>query len=128
MAAFDYAGLATSLHADFNEFGQRAFLRKAGATTGPAYDPTVSNPRDWPVTVIDNRKAVRDRDGTLIESAGHSIKMSTEGLDLVTPQKSDTIMMGPGPFPEKMTEFEITEVRPTAPGGVVVVYSIDLDR
>lgn len=125
---FDYAGLAISLHADFNEFGQRAYLRKAAAPTGTAYDPTVGNPRDWPVTVIDNRKAVRDRDGALVESSGHSIKMSTEGLDFVTPEKSDTIMMGPIPFPEKMTEFEIAEVRPKSPGGVVVVYDIDLVR
>ncbi len=128
MAVFDYAGLAASLHADFNEFGQRAYLRKAGATSGDQFNPTVGTPTDWPITVIDNRHRVRDRDGTLIASAGHSIKISTEGLDLVVPEKSDIILMGPDPFPEKMTAFEIAEVRAKSPGGVVMVYDVDLVR
>ena len=128
MTIFAYGELAVDLHAIFNEFGQRAYLRKAAANTGTAYDPTTGNPRDWPITVIDNRKAIRNRDGTLVESAGHSIKISTEGLTLVVPEKADTILMGSIPFPEKMTEFEIAEVRAKSPGGVTVVYDVELVR
>ncbi len=128
MTSFDYDGLAKSIQPDLKEFGQRAYLRKPGAASGTAYDPTVGAPVNWPIIVIESNKQIRNREGTLVEGAGLSIKVSTEGLTFVTPTKGDTIMMGPTPYVEEMTEYKILEVRAKQPGGVVVLYDIDLER
>ncbi len=128
MAVFDYTKLAGSIQADFSEFGQRAYLRKPGAKSGTAFNPTVGAPVNWPITVIENNRRVRNRDGALVEGAGLSIKVSIEGLGLVAPEKSDTIFMGSTPYIEEMVEYKILEVRPKQPGGVVVLYDIDLER
>ena len=78
--------------------------------------------------VVDLDRRIRDRDGTLIEGAGRSLIVSTDGLEFVTPEKGDAVMIGPGVYPETMQAHEIAEVRPLSPGGVVVIYEIDLAR
>ena len=110
------------------KFGQRAYLSKAGDITGTAYNPTFGPTTDWPITVVDISERVRDRDGTLVESAGHSLIVSTEGLDLVTLTKGDSIYIGASGYPETMTAFEIAEVRPLNPGGTVILHEVDLVR
>ena len=125
MTVFDYAALAESIWADFNEFGRRAYLRKK-VITGTAYAPTIGTPRDWPITAIDFNRRIQDVNGTLVPNTGRSLKVSTEGLDLVVPEKGDTVMIGSGEYPEEMSEHEIVEVRPKTPGGVTILYELDI--
>lgn len=124
--AFNYDGLATTARDLIEKFGARAYLRRAAASTGAAYDPTVGDPRDWPIRVVDLDREVRDASGTLVASRVRTLLVSTEGLDLVVPDEDDRIMIGPSGFPESMDEFEIDEIRVLSPGGVTVMYEIDL--
>lgn len=125
---FDYAATAATAARLIDKFGRRAYLRKRGEQTGTAYDPAIDADMDHPITVVDLDRRIRDRDGTLIEGAGRSLIVSTDGLEFVTPEKGDAVMIGPGVYPETMQAHEIAEVRPLSPGGVVVIYEIDLAR
>ena len=127
MTAFDYSKPVATAKRLLARFGKRAYLRKA-ATSGTAYDPTSGTPRDWPITVVELQKTIRNAEGSRVTTEGHMLLVSTEGLDLVAPTDQDTIMIGAGQFPEQMIENKIRNVDPLAPGDTVILYEIELEN
>lgn len=115
---FDYARAAATASRLITQFGQPATLRKPGAKTGAVYDRTIGAPTDYPVTLVDLNRSVRDRAGTLVGEAVRTIYVSTAGLT-VPLEKADTVQIG-GQW------CEIAEVRPLNPGGVMVFWEADL--
>ena len=124
--AFNYDRSIATAKRLIESFGQKAYLRKPGEKSGTVFDPTVGGSNDWPIVVVDLNREVRDSVGTLVGKTQRTLIVSTEGLSLVTPDKADTVMMGPTGFVEDMVEHEIDEIRPLSPGGKVVLYEIDL--
>ncbi len=124
--AFNYERSVTTAKRLIKNFGQKGFLRKPGKKSGTAFNPTIGSSNDFPIVVVDLNREVRDSVGTLVVKTQRTLLVSTEGLSLVTPDKADTVMMGPTGFVEDMTEHKIDEIRPLSPGGTVVLYEIDL--
>lgn len=86
----------------------------------PANDPT-----DYAVTAVEDIREVRDNSGALIGVTKRTLTIDATG---VTPLKSDTIAVGvaPADVAEDTTFEEIIAVRPLAPGGVALLYELDL--
>ena len=114
----DWAAIAGEVGAGLSEAGFTAMLIKAGTQTGPAYNPTFGAPSTHTITVVDTRERVRDQNGTLVGQTMRTLLVSA--ADGVVPSKNDKIAIDG-------KDHEISEVRPLAPGGVNVLYKVDLE-
>lgn len=103
-------------------------LRRPGAGPTTPHDLTpAGSPTDYELTGIDTDVKVRDRSGTLTGETRRTLTVNATGEE---PKKSDTIAVG-----VKMADVdsetvfsEIVEVRRLAPGGVPLLYEVDLAR
>lgn len=100
------------------EAGQVAMLIKPGAMTGPEYDPRPGPATEHQITVVDENQMQRDQSGTLIGEAVHALIVSTSAG--VEPEQADRVRIGG-------RTLEITEVRPLAPGGTVLLWEVTVN-
>ena len=115
---FDYARPRATAERLIARFGRTATLRKPGAVTGPANDPTYGAPTDTTITCVDLEQRVRDG-ATLTDITRRTLIVSTSAG--VTPSEGDTVVIDGG-------EHEALEVRTLAPGGVTVMWEVDIQR
>lgn len=127
MPPFDYIdarAVATEL---ITEFGAPAVLRKQGASTGPAYDPTPGAATFHQLTVVDLEQRLKDREGSLIGETTRTLYIAAEGVE---PAKGDRVKLGAiaaGMTDASFTGYmEIAEVRRLAPAGTLVLIEADL--
>lgn len=127
MPPFDYAEARTVATELIAEFGAPAVLRKQGASTGPAYDPTPGTATFHQLTVVDLEQRLKDREGSLIGETTRTLYIAAEGVE---PAKGDRVKLGAtaaGMTDAAFTGYmEIAEVRKTSPSGIVVMYEADL--
>ena len=100
------------------EAGQVATLVKPGATTGPEWDPQPGPATEHQITVVDENQMQRDQSGTLIGEAVHALIVSTSAG--VEPEQADRVRIAG-------RVLEITEVRPLAPGGTVLLWEVTVN-
>lgn len=99
-------------------------LRRAGATTGPAWDPQAGAPVDHVLHAVESVRELRDMNGTLI---GQTVRtLTVTAIPGIVPADDDRIAVGVAVAGDDATWAEIAEVRPLAPAGVAVLYEIDL--
>lgn len=111
--SFDYTRVRGTAERLLERFGQTATLIKPGEMIGPEWNPTPGPATEHSITVVDENSLRRDLSGTLIGEGVHSIIVSTSAG--VAPSQADRIRMGG-------REYEIVEVKPLAPGGVVLLW------
>lgn len=111
----DWQAEARDAAADLAEEGFTAILRKRTDTGGTFYAPTHSE-ADQSITVVQDVQRVRDGSGTLTERTVRTLYAAATGPEI---SKGDAVVIGG-------VEHGISEVRPVAPGGVVVLYELDL--
>lgn len=119
--AFDYTalqGTATSLIA---LFGQSATLRKRGAKSGSASNPTYGPSVDTTVTAVDLAPKTINGPGGLVTETKRKILIS--GASASVPEKGDSVQIPVGITPWVM----ITSVTKQAPGGTAVYYECELE-
>lgn len=117
--AEDWAGIAAEVAAAIEEVGFAATLLRAA----PGWQPqkpwdtgTAADPTSTPITVIDD--GVRDffgPGGMLLRRA----RVLTIGATGLVPTTADRIVV-------RGETHDIAEVRPTAPGGVDLLYEVEL--
>lgn len=112
---FDYARAKATAERLIATFGQEAVLTQ-NTSSGDAWAPTLS-PEETTIVVVDLNEAQRDRAGSLVGTTVRTLYVSTSAG--VTPGKGDTVTISG-------SAFEITEVRPLAPGGTAVFFEADL--
>lgn len=109
------------------KFGASAVLRKAGASSGPAYDPTPGTATFYQITVVDLEHRLKDREGSLTGETTRTLYIAAEGIE---PAKGDRVKLGAAAT--GMTDasftgaFEIGEIRRLAPAGTLVMVEADL--
>lgn len=113
---FDYARIRRTSERLLARFGQTATLIKPGIPVGPEWDQTQGSTTEHPITVVDENQMQRDQSGTLIGEAVHALIVSTAGG--VTPERADRVRLANG------RDLEVLDVRPTAPGGVVLLWEV----
>lgn len=94
-----------------------AIIRRAGPTTGPEYDPVPGAPIEFEVACLDGLIQLRDGAGML---TGEVQRVLTIEAGDVVPAKGDTIII-------RGVSHRIGEVKPLAPGGVDLLYKVQLD-
>jgi hypothetical protein len=110
--------------------GYPVTIRRDGAVTGDAWNPTVGNPTYFAVKAIVTDVEQRDINGTLIASTKRMAIIS--GAAGVVPTDNDKIILGQSlAFVDTATDAshawqEIETVRTIAPAGVAVAYELML--
>lgn len=114
--SFNYAKSVATAQRLIARFGFTATLRKEGVKSGPANNPTWGPPSEHQITVVDTSERIRDQDGRLVGQTMRTLLVSATGE---VPSDDDKIIIAG-------KTHEISEVRPLAPGGVSVLYEVDL--
>jgi hypothetical protein len=114
--AEDWNAIASEVAAAIGEVGFEVTLRKV--TVGPAtpWDEAGVTTTDTALRCIDDRYRVRDAQGNLLQQ---SMRTLTVAVGAVMPAKADRVLV-------RGAWHEIAEVRPLAPGGVDLLYDLDL--
>ena len=122
--SFDYARPKATAERLLARFGQTCTLRKI-TNIGTEFDPAQTT-TDADITAVDLSQRLRDRDGTLVGQTLRSLYVSTAAG--VTPKKCDSVAVGVAKASvTSSTPFiEIAEVRPLSPGGVNLMWEVDL--
>ena len=115
---FDYARIRGTAERLLERFGQTATLLKPGAPTGPEWDRQPGQATEHPITVVDENQMQRDQRGTLIGEAVHALIVSTAGG--VALERADRVRLANG------RDLEVIDVRPLSPGGVVLLYEVQV--
>lgn len=93
-------------------------LIKPGVPTGPEYDSQQGPATEHPLTVIQESHMQRDQSGTLIGEAIHGLIVSAH--ESAIPERADRIRMNDGRV------VEIISVAPTAPGGIALLWEVEV--
>lgn len=96
-----------------------ATLVRSGAGGGNPWDPDPGAIERHTITVVDSYRTVRNIDGTIARRE-HVLKMAVEPGGPV-PQMNDQVELNG-------LTYEIADITPTAPGGVVLLWELRLDR
>lgn len=120
----------------------RAMLLKTVPGTGPEWDPGPASHIEIEITILDTPSVTRDPDGTqfgrtTLARWDHTIKIAAEGWVqdpahfaefntpngkvTITPEVTDQVRV-------RGVDYSVAEVRPLAPGGVVLMWEVRLDR
>lgn len=118
--AEDWAAIAAEVAGAIGEVGYSASLIQPGTPTGPAYDPTPGADIVTAITIIDDTVMVSDRPAASDLLGKRTIIIATQAG--MTPRRGDKIQVA-GEQPA-----EIEEIRPLRPGGVVLLWEVDLAR
>lgn len=116
--SYNYAPIRATAERLIARFGQAATLVKPGAMTGPEWDPVPAAPVEYAITAVDENQMQRNQSGTLIGEAVHALIISTAAG--VTPDPADRVRLADG------RDLEIIDVRSTSPGGMVVLYEVQV--
>lgn len=109
------------------EFGAPAVLRKAGVSTGPAYDPTIGTPTFHQITAVDLNHRVKDRSGALIAETTRTLYIAATGVAVAKGDRVKLNSVAAGMNDAGFTGYlEIGEVRVLSPAGVTVMIEADL--
>lgn len=115
---FDYARSRATAERLIDRFGKDALIRVPGENMGTDYNPIIGLPTDHAVRLVDNGTVTEADGATLITR--RKMLVSTAGLSIVPHQDHSLVVDG--------VEHGISEVRPLAPGPMVVLFEVLLDR
>lgn len=113
--AENWSAIAAEIDAAIASVGFTATLEQPGTATGPEYDPTIGAATLLPVTVIDDAIRRRDAGGTVTETV-RVLTMSAA----VTPMKGWRVQV-------RGQWLRIVQVMPLAPGGVDLLYDVEVE-
>lgn len=99
------------------EAGQSGTLMKVQADVGPAYDPTASATVSYPCKFVVTEYSSGEIDGTRVRSEDWKVLVSTEGIQDLTIDGGDRLS-------SSTRSFEVVRATPLAPGGLVVLWTV----
>jgi hypothetical protein len=114
--AEDWTAIAQEVASAIGDVGFAVTLRKRTAGPATPWDATAVTDADTEHLCIDDRYRVRDAQGNLLQQ---SMRTLTVAVGDAIPAKADRMQV-------RGEWFEIGEVRPLAPGGVDLLYDVDL--
>lgn len=117
--SFDYGRSKATADRLVSKFGQSATLRRP-TSSGTAYNPTPGQPDDHPVTVVVLDYDRREIDGTRILATDRKVLLAVGNL-AIEPATSDKAVIGG-------VEHSIIDIQPLNPGGLVILYQLQVRR
>lgn len=123
---FDYTKLAAVAETQLEKFGQAVTLSRPSGVEA-TYDPATGTSTPASPATYSGRGAIfgyrrRDIDGTLVQVGDQRLLLSphqTDGTAMPEPQTTDRVVIG-------STTYTVQNVSKTAPGGTVVMYTLQL--
>lgn len=115
--AINYAQLANDVSAVIEEFGATAILRKTSGGATTPWGTETATQTDTEITVVDDNIQNRYIDGTLTTRRARVLLVSVAAG--VVPAKADQVQV-------RGVWHDIEEVLTTAPGGVDLLYELEL--
>lgn len=116
--AEDWAGIAGEVTDALASVGFAAVLEVPYITNGTAYDPTQAGwPTEIAVVVVDAGTRARNRPGQVVEQTVRTLMMAVPDQ---APQVDWRVQIA-------TRWHRILEVRPLAPGGVDVMFEVDIE-
>lgn len=116
--AEDWDAIAAEVATALDGVGFEVTLRRRSGGAASPWQSNAYTETDYTVTVVQGAYRVRDEAGNLIRQTQRTL---TVAAGVVVPERADRILMGE-------TWHEVTAVRPLAPGGVDLLYSVDLQE
>lgn len=114
--AEDWDAIAREVAGALSQVGFVVTLEKPATVPTTPWDTATATFTTSELTCVDDRYRLRDQAGNLLQQ---SMRTLTVNATDAVPAKKDRVRVN-GEW------FEIAEVRPTAPGGVAVLYELDL--
>lgn len=117
-----YADMAAVADDLITEFGQLGNIRRTGAATGPAYDPTPGADVDHPALFAVLDYMASEIDGTRVLATDKKALLAVGSLT-ITPALNDKLVEADG------TVYKIIPpLKPLSPAGTVVLYEVQCRR
>lgn len=117
--AADIAAAAPEIAREVGNGTNVATFTRAGVASGPAYAPTLGAPVTYAVPIlVDSSINVRNAAGTL---TGEIRRVLTLVAGVVVPVKGDDITV-------RGVQHGVLSVETVAPGGVDLLYKVELER
>lgn len=113
--AENWSAIAAEIAEAIASVGFAATISQPGAETGPDYDPTIGAATEVPITVIDDQIRRRDAGGAVTETV-RVLTMSAA----VVPVKGQIVTV-------RGEELRIGKVMPLAPGGVDLLFDVEIE-
>lgn len=118
---FDYARAKATADRLIQRFGQTGTLRKAGASTGPAYNDTPGAPVDHSCRFAIVAFEQREIDGARVLATDKKAILAKGSLT-VEPLPGDTLVDAAG------AAYSVVDVMPLNPAGTTVMYEMQVRR
>lgn len=115
--AFDYAAMRDTADELLDEFGQAAAIRRITNGGADPYAPTQTT-ADSAIVCVVTEYAHREKDGTRVQARDRKVLVKAGGL-AITPTPADKFVLGG-------LVSDIIDVCPVEPGGVVMLYEIQV--
>jgi hypothetical protein len=112
----NWAAIADEAAAAIASVGFTVTLEKPGTLSGPEWAPIPGPPAQHPMVCIDETIDLKDSSGTL---TGKTMRRLTVAAVGVAPGKGDRVLV-------RGAWHEIIQVKPTAPGGVDLIFELEL--
>jgi hypothetical protein len=114
--AEDWNAIAAEVEEAIASVGFAATLIRRVANPGPEWKPPSYTTTEYSVIVIDDNIQTRNADGTLTGESRRVLTMAALGT---TPQKDDRVVV-------RGTVHVVLNVMPTAPGGVDLLFDVEI--
>lgn len=121
MAAFDYARPLVTANRLIDRFGQTGALRRTGAATGPAHNPTKGSPTDHSARFVVTDFSNNEVDGTRVLATDKKVLMSVGSLT-IEPATSDLLVEASGAV------YKIAAIEPLRPAETTLMYTLQCRR
>lgn len=121
MTAFDYSRPQTTANRLLGRFGQSGYIRRPGAKTGPAHNPTVGSVTNDACTFVITDYRSREIDGTRVLATDKKA-MIAPGTLPSAPKTVDLLVEADG------SVYKIIDVKTVKPASTVILYEAQVRR
>ncbi|CAN7169467.1 hypothetical protein LJR202_000282 [Brevundimonas sp. LjRoot202] len=121
MSTFDYSRPLATANRLIEKFGQLGAIRREGAPTGPAYDPTPGAPVDHPARFAVMSYGSNEIDGSRILTTDKKVLLAPGSL-AVEPTTSDLLVEADG------STLTIIDVDPLKPAETTLLWTVQARR
>tara|TARA_Y100000296_G_scaffold83214_1_gene113621 strand:+ start:2005 stop:2382 length:378 start_codon:yes stop_codon:yes gene_type:complete len=117
------AGIAAEVKAalaeaarDTGDGALEGVIVRRGAASGPSYDPTYGPDEEYVCTCLFAGFTLKEREAGPVEQGDVKLMIAADGLD-IEPKTDDRVRVG-------SETYQIKEVMPLNPGGVVIYWTV----
>ncbi|MDR1648766.1 MAG: hypothetical protein LBR71_00770 [Synergistaceae bacterium] len=118
MAWYDYSSIRKKTYEKLKKYGFTATLKRTVPGSGPSWNPGPPVEAEFPILALFETYSDRMIDGTTILHGDRKVLISAEHFEAF-PRTTDKLIA-------EGVEYNIINVSPLAPGGVSILYTLQI--